>query len=120
MALNQHAFAVDFFTFRHELMLFLIWLPLAGIAFAVTLWGLMIYKAFAGRVSLEVALRASLRVGIAVYLFLPFYQLPFFLFQRSNDAVAIAGLCLDAIALVVGIIAAVRVVRFAQNPTVSV
>jgi hypothetical protein len=80
----------------------------------------MAYKAFANRVSVEVAVKASLRVGIAVYLFLPLYQLPFILFRRSNDAMAIAGLCLDSIALAVGVIAAVRVVRSARNLTISV
>jgi len=81
-ALNQHSFALDLGTLRHELILAIIWLPAAIVAFLVTLWLLMIYKAFAGRVSLDVAIRAALRVGIAAYLFLPLYQLPFSYFSR--------------------------------------
>ena len=119
-ALNQHPFALDWSFLIHELVLLVIWLPVAGIGFAVTLWTLMIYKAFARRVSLDVSIKASLRVGIGVFLFLPLYQLPFILLRRSSDAVAISGLCLDAIALIAGIIAAVRVVRHNQNSTVSV
>lgn len=118
-ALNQHPFALNLYTLTHELLLLIIWLPVAGVGFLVALWVLMIYKAFRGRVSLEVAMKASLRVGIAFYLFVPLYQLPFFLF-RSSDAVGITGLCLDGLALFVGIIAAVRVVKRAQNPAVSV
>jgi hypothetical protein len=85
-----------------EILLFAIWLPAAGMAFAATLWVLMIYKAFAGRVALEVAIKASICVGIGVYLFLPLYQLPFYAFQRSSNAVATAGLCMDGVALIVG------------------
>ena len=77
-ALNQHPFALDLRTLTHELLLLIIWLPVAGVAFLTMLWVLMIYKAFAGQVSLEVAIRASLRVGLAVYLFVPLYQMPFF------------------------------------------
>jgi hypothetical protein len=73
----------------------------------------MIYKAFAGQVSLEVAIRASLRVGLAVYLFVPLYQMPFFLFG-PGDAAAITGLSLDGLILTLGIMAAIRVVRCAR------
>jgi hypothetical protein len=73
----------------------------------------MIYKAFAGQVPLEVAVRASLRVGFAVYLFVPLYQMPFFLFGQGNAA-AITGLSLDGLVLILGIVAAVRLVRCAR------
>lgn len=112
-ALNQHPFAFDLVTLTHEILLLIIWLPVAGMAFLTTLWVLMIYKAFAGQVSLEVAMKASLRVGLAVYLFMPLYQLPFFLFG-SGTAAAITGISLDGLVLVLGIIAAVRVVRCAR------
>ena len=111
-ALNQHPFALDLRTLTHELLLLIIWLPVAGVAFLTMLWVLMIYKAFAGQVSLEVAIRASLRVGLAVYLFVPLYQMPFFLFG-PGDAAAITGLSLDGLILTLGIMAAMRVVRCA-------
>jgi hypothetical protein len=71
---------------------------------------LMVYKAFAGQVSPQVAIKASLRVGLAIYLFLPLYQMPFILFGPA-DASAIIGLSLDGLILILGIIAAVRVVK---------
>jgi hypothetical protein len=58
-------------------------------------------------------------VGISVYLFMPLYQLPFILFRQSNDAVAITGICLDGLALLLGVIAAMRVIKSAQNPVIS-
>ena len=112
-ALNQHPFALDLRTLTHELLLLIIWLPVAGIAFLVTLWVLMVYKAFAGQVSLQVAIKASLRVGLAVYLFLPLYQMPFVLLG-PGDASAIIGLSLDGLILILGIIAGVRVVKCAR------
>jgi hypothetical protein len=112
-ALNQHPFALDLRTLTHELLLLIIWLPVAGVAFLMMLWVLMIYKAFAGQVSLEVAIRASLRVGLAVYLFVPLYQMPFLLFG-PGDAAAITGLSLDGLILTLGIMAAMRVVRCAR------
>ena len=112
-ALNQHPFALDLRTLTHELLLLIIWLPVAGVAFLMMLWVLMIYKAFAGQVSLEVAIRASLRVGLAVYLFVPLYQMPFFLFG-PGDVAAITGLSLDGLILTLGIMAAMRVVRCAR------
>ena len=112
-ALNQHPFALDLRTLTHELLLLIIWLPVAGVAFLTMLWVLMIYKAFAGQVSLEVAIRASLRVGLAVYLFVPLYQMPFFLFG-PGDVAAITGLSLDGLILTLGIMAAMRVVRCAR------
>ena len=112
-ALNQRPFALDIRTFTHELLLLIVWLPVVGIAFLVTLWVLMVYKAFAGQVSLQVAIKASLRVGLAVYFFLPLYQMPFVMLG-PGDASAIIGLSLDGFVLVLGIIAAVQVVRCAR------
>ena len=112
-ALNQHPFALDVRTLTHELLLLIIWLPVAGVAFLTTLWVLMIYKAFAGQVPLEVAIKASLCVGLAVYLFVPLYQMPFFLFGPGNAA-ALSGLSLDGLVLILGIVAAVRLVRCAR------
>ena len=112
-ALNQHPFALNLRTPTHELLLLIIWLPVAGVVFLLTLWVLMIYKAFAFQVSLEVAVKASLRVGLAVYLFVPLYQMPFLIFG-PGDAAAIIGIGLDGLVLILGIIAAVRAVRCAR------
>src|SRR5262249_51704749 len=77
----------------HEMTIMLFWLLPAGIAFLLALWALMIYKGLGGRMSLEVALRASLRIGLAVYLFMPLYQLPYFVLG-SGYAAGIIGLSL--------------------------
>ena len=115
-ALSQHPLA---FGVRSEILIMSIWLPVAGMALVVTFVILMIYKAFGGRAPLEVAIKASLWVATAVFLLVPLYQLPFFVFRQSSDAVAIAGLCLDGLLLSLGIVGAGRVVKHAQNPAVS-
>jgi hypothetical protein len=112
-ALNQQPLGF-FASLMHELMVMLIWLLPAAFVFLLTVWVLMVGKAFGGRVSLETALKASLRVGVAVYLFLPLYQFPFFVLG-NGEAAGITGLCLDGLILILGIAAAVRVIRRART-----
>ncbi len=102
----------------HEFALMLIWLLPAGCVFLLTVWALMIYKALGGRVSLDIALKAALRVGVAAYLFLPLFQLPFFILENQNAA-AVTGLCLVGLILATGIAAALRLIRRARSAAMA-
>jgi hypothetical protein len=102
----------------HLLVIMLISLLPAGCAFLIVLWALMIYKGLGGRVSLDVATKAALRVGLAVSLFLPPYLLPFHLFNSQNAA-GITGLCLDVLVLGLGIAAAGKLFRRARTASIQ-
>jgi hypothetical protein len=106
--LNPHPWTPDLGTLTRVLLIMLVWIPVAAGAVLLTMRVLLVCKAFRNQYSPHVAFRASLCV------FVPLYRLPFFLSSSGNLA-AITGICLDGLILILGILAAIRVVRHART-----